>query len=371
MAVASAIILSGCAPSQQKRITWNRDCNESIAHFHKPVVQPSSINYPLHELDRGLLFFKNGDFLHSDSRYANAMRSIDQIRGKGEVGAVVWDERAKSFKGEPYERATAYFYRGLGRFNQGDYSGALAAFRSSLAADAETRNKERKYLEDFAVSHYMAALCYDRLGERENARVALEMAKAALPENPNVSQLRLDANFVAVLGVGFGPFKRGARDYATGKSPEYVVEVAIGTQEPTIACETTDLLAQAKSQRWGEADTARVTRVVGKAILSGVIQGLTGVDPNIREDPDVRSWHGLPLKFYVLTATVPAGNHKVTVKCFDAKRHEVQRDRQTWFDVPIRAAKGPVLYLTVQQNWQNHHGLEQVTIDANARRADQ
>lgn len=358
------VLFSGCVTTKQEVITWNRDSNKTIVYFQQSVVQPNDINYTLRELDRGLLFFQNGDYLHSDSRFANATRIMDEIAGgKGQVSAVVWDERTKTFKGEPYERATAYFFRGLCHFNQSDYSGALAAFRSSLAADSETRNKERKYLEDFAISHFMAALCYERLGEHENAKASLEMAKNGSPNNPFLSPASLSRNFVVILGVGFGPFKTGARSFSTGPCPEQKIEVIIDTESKD-ASEATNLLVQAQSQKWGEADTARIARRAGKTLLNVLVQGATGVDVHLDDDyADVRSWQGLPLDFYLFTADVPPGNHNITVKCYDQAGKEIEHDRQVWFDVPVLATNDQVLYLPVRQYWQNHYGLKEVKIN--------
>lgn len=370
LAYAAALIfvagVSVAAKPKKEVITWDRDSNRSIVAFHKSVVQMNDINYSLCELGRGLFFFERGDYLHSDARFANAIRLMERIGGEGgrAVAAVALDERAKTFKGEPYERATAHFFRGVCHFNRADYPGALAAFRSSLASDAETRNKETRYLEDFVISHFMAALCYERLNEPENAKAALAMAKKTAPDNKFLSQMALNSNFIAILGIGRGPFKTGPRAFGTGPSPENKVEVTIGKGSPKPSADATDLLVQAKSQTWGSADTARIARKTGKIILSAAIKATTGVDVSdaLEDKPDLRSWHGLPLHFYVFAADVPPGNHTVTVKCFDAKGAEIETDRHIWFDVPVPAANGPVFYLPIRQCWQNHHGLERVKI---------
>jgi tetratricopeptide (TPR) repeat protein len=275
---------------------------------------------------------------------------------------VIWDERTKTFKGEPYERATAYFYRGICHFNRNDYSGALAAFRSSLAADAETRNKERKYLEDFTISHFMAALCYERLGEHDNTKTSLEMAQSASPKNPFLSVGSLEHNFVAILGVGSGPFKMGARKFSAGPCPEQRVEVIVDSDSPKTASEATDLLVQAQSQRRGSADKARIARQTGKFCLSVTLSALSGSNVEIKDYEDTRSWWGLPLKFYLFTADIPPGNHTVMVKCYDAKGSEIEQDRQLWFDVPVPSGNAPVLLLVIRPYWQNHQGLKQVKI---------
>jgi tetratricopeptide (TPR) repeat protein len=355
----------GCATRSQKALEWDRDSAKSISAFQQEVVPLKDLNYPLHELGRGLLFFENGDFYHSDSRFANALKVMDRVReNKGqETGAVVWDERAKVFKGEPYERATAHFYRGLCHFNTGDYAGALAAFRSSLASDAETRNKEARLLEDFTISQFMAALCYSRLGEPENAEAALRLARANCSKNPFLTSACLKHNFIAIIGTGLGPYKVGARKWAVLPALDQRIELLIDGTAERAPVEATDLLVQAKSQTWGAADSARIARQAGKLVLSAVLSGVAGTNVNIEDYADTRCWFGLPQKYYVFTAAVPPGNHTILMKAYDKKGKEIDPCRQIWFDVPVPAEQAPVLLLRIRLNAQNCLGLQALKIE--------
>ena len=364
VACLTIALLSGCAaskPQQPKRVYNMRDSQQRIAAQHKRAVPPDNLDYALVELQQGWLFFLSGDYMDADARIGNALKVMDRIKEAGgrETTSVVADERAKVFKGEPYERATAFCVRGLCRFNMGDYSGALAAFRSSLASDAETRNSNRKYLEDFTVSQFMAALCYARLGEMDNAQAMLELARTNAPcNNPFLQTASLNNNFTAVIGVGSGPFKIAARTYATGLCPEKKVELAFDENPPTQAVEATDLLFQAKCQGRGAADNARVARKVGKAILSGVLSGLTGVNVNIQDYDDIRSWHELPMKIYIFSGDIPAGNHTITLRAYGDKGEVLDRYTQVWHDVPVPSAPGPVVCLKDVRNMQNHFCIE-------------
>ena len=366
-ACGTLALLSGCViPEQKKPLVWDRDSHETIVEFHKPVVPPTDLSYSLTELQRGILFFRNGDYLDSDTRFANALKVMSRISGDAGSGtvAVFFDETAKTFKGEPYERAMAFFCRGICRFNQGDYDGALAAFRASMASDAETRNKNQRFLHDFTISQFMAALCHQRLGEPEAAESMLMLARtnAPNPSNPYLTPASLQHNFVAILGIADGPFKVGARTYRTGVLTENKVELVIDDAAPGQPAEATDLLFQAESQKRGAADNARVARKVGKAILSGILSGVTGVSINIQEVDDVRSWNVLPLKFYIFTADVAPGNHTISLKCYDKKGKDLERNSEIWFDVPVSATPGPVLVLRDSRNWQNHYNVEHIKL---------
>ena len=349
-------IVTGCAQNEVKPL--DIDSNASILEYHKPVVPVGNTNYALNELMRGLLFFDLGDYLDSDVRFANACSVMEQITGdKGrETAAVVLDERAKTYKGEPYERATAYFYRGLCRYRLGDYSGALAAFRHSLACDGETRTDKQEELEDFSVSQFMAAFCYERLGERANAQTALNIARKYSLDNQYLTPSSLAKNFVAVVGVGEGPYfiagGFSGRKITSPECPEVKVELFLDDELLGNADEIMDLLVQAKSQKWGEADTARVARVIGKAMLEAV----TGV--RIREQADIRCWWGLPRKFFIITADVPPGTHTVMLKCYDKKGNHLVQHGQVWFDVPIQAEGSNVFYFRTGRYRQNIYGME-------------
>ncbi len=355
-ALVCCSFLSGCAVDQIKPL--NIDSNASILEYHKPVVPDSDINYALNELMRGLLFFDLGDYLDSDARFANACGVMEQITGDEgrETVAVVLDERAKTYKGEPYERATVYFLRGLCRYRLGDYSGALAAFRHSLACDAETRTDKQKHKEDFSISHFMAALCYERLGEHDNAQATLDIARRSSLDNKYLKSANLTNNFIAVIGVGEGPFfiagGLSGKTITCGKCPVVKVEVFLKDKLLGNAVEITDLLVQAKSQKWGEADTARLGRVIGKAVL----EAFSGV--RVKEEVDLRCWYGLPRKYSIITANVPPGTHNVMLKCYDKKGNLLDRYNQVWFDVPIQPNYKNLFYFRIRQNSQNIYGME-------------
>ena len=354
--------LAGCVTTPVE--TLNIDSNASIVRYRKPVVSPEHQSFALFELEKGLLFFELGDYVHSDTRFAKASRVMDQIAGDEgrDVAAAVVSEDVKTFRGEPYERASLYLYRGLCKYNQGSYQDALAAFRHSLASDEETRTEEQEHREDFAISYLLAALCYARLGETDNARAMLENAKRHCPSNPYLDLEYLSKNFIALVAVGYGPTAiEGAfwkKKYYRRECPEQKLELHVDGEPIGDAEEVTDLFVQASAQTWGAADSAALGRGLGKAIFSGVIQGLTGVDPGIEEHRDLRCWRQLPLKYYVIAADLPIGNHAISLKCYDEEGEPLPRSDQIWFDVPIQPDEHDVFYFRIKENAQNIHGME-------------
>ena len=355
--------IGGCAPGAPKPL--HRDSSQSILQYHKPVVPPGHKDFALKELHRGLLFFELGNYLDADTRFANACKVIEQIAGDEarEKAAITGAESSKTNRGEPYERAAAYFYRGVCRYKRGDYSGALAAFRHSLACDAETRTKEQKHLEDFTISHFMAAMCYWQLGERENAEAALRIARTHAPGNPYLAAGQLHKNFVGIIAVGQGPYLRPSKlDVAIKRvdcqpSQEAKVELYVDGQKCGEAAEAMDLFVQAKSQSWGEMDTVRVVKTVARRVVAQV--PVAGIAANlIQPQADIRCWRGLPRKYYIFAADIPPGTHSLSLKFRDSQGEFLPRYDQVWFDVPVRPNAGDVFYLRSRRNCQNRHGLE-------------
>jgi len=376
------LALSGCASqpptapaSQPKPIkidAGNQNSSDPKTAGQKPPNIEDNIQYPLIELNIGGPLFDHGDYFNADQHFANATKIMDRITGNStqETTAVVLDETNKVFIGQPYERATMFLYRGICHFNMGDYSGALAAFRSSLVANEETRNSNDKFKHDFTISQLMAALCYERLGEPENVQSMLDLARKNAPNPASVDAFNVNHNFIAVIGVGEGPFRTGARTFMIGKSPEKKIELDIDQGNLNQPTEETDLLFQAQNEQWGDADTARLARETGKAIVSGILngiilaatQGMANPNINIQDQEDIRSWTGLPYKFYIFTGNVPVGTHTITLKAYDEKGVALARDQEVWFEVPVAAQGGPILYLRMKQNWQNEFGLLHVPL---------
>ena len=70
-------------------------------------------------------------------------------------------EDKKTFIGEPYERAMAYFYRGILYWMDGEPDNARACFRSAQLQDSDTENKE--YSGDYVLLDYLEGLASAKL----------------------------------------------------------------------------------------------------------------------------------------------------------------------------------------------------------------
>ena len=118
-------------------------------------------------------------------------------------------ESVKTFRGEPYERVMAYYYRGILYWMDGEPDNARACFRSAQFQDADA---EGAYQSDYAILDYLDGYVTTRLGGE--ARDALERARTAarLGRPPDYDT---GANVLVFLEMGKGPTK-----YATGEYGE-------------------------------------------------------------------------------------------------------------------------------------------------------
>jgi tetratricopeptide (TPR) repeat protein len=351
------------------------DSDAPILKYHESTVPSGHKDYALHELMRGQLFFERGDYFDSDARFANACQVMGQIAGdkNREVAAVVWAESSKTYKGEPYEQATVHFYRGLCHYKLGDYSGALAAFRNSLACDAETRTKEQQYLEDFTISHFMAAMCYYQLGELDNAKAALRIAQRYTPGNQYLDPDVLSKNFIAIIAVGQGPYLIPSKIDVSIKRvdcpPCLENQVVVSIDEKVVgnAAEATDLFFQAKSQNWGEMDRIRLAKSIGRQAVSFVPYAGMGASL-IRSEADFRCWWGLPRKYYIFATDVTPGLHTISLEFRSSEGQHLPRYDQVWFDVPVPNKPGEVYCFRSIRNSQNVYGMGPQTIGTDIKK---
>jgi tetratricopeptide (TPR) repeat protein len=357
----SLIGIGGCAPNATP-VAFDPDFNDTIVPFHKPLWEPASKDYALGELMRGQLFFESGDRALCDKRFGVASQEMGKLVGDTrEGGAAAVDERSRTYRGSPYERCSLDVYRAICQYNAANFSGALAAARNAIANDAETNTNIQQHKEDFGIAYFLAALCYARLGERDNAIAHLELAKRCSPAAAKLTPAVLDTNLVGILAVGAGPVAMqgsfASREYVAQPCPESKIEIEVDGKVAAEAVEMTDLLAQAQSNKPGEADAAAKSRAVGKFVLSVVLSGASGSNVNIEENRDLRCWWGLPHKFYVFAITTPPGTHSLAIRCYDAKGKRVLEGEQLWYEYPIWAKAERLAYFRVRPNVQNYNGL--------------
>ena len=156
--------------------------------------------------DLGLAAMEVGEFDIAEKAFDQGIARIDAIYANNESAKKarsLWSsESVKDFKGEPYERAMVYYYRGLLYLRKGDYQNARASF---LAADyQDTVAEQDSYQGDFAVMNLLAG--WSSHCDHDEVR-AKELYKLATIKDPSLVSLNLASHHLALIDAGRGPQK--------------------------------------------------------------------------------------------------------------------------------------------------------------------
>ena len=151
--------------------------------------------------------------------FAEAKRTLDDVvttlggisagdKSARAARGVFSEESKKSFRGEPYERVMAYFYRGILYWMDGEPDNARACFRSAQFEDSDAEQKE--YAGDYSLLDYLDGLASVKLaGDGSDAfkRAKANSRSAVTP--PYDAQ----ANVLFFADYGRGPVKYASGEY--------------------------------------------------------------------------------------------------------------------------------------------------------------
>jgi tetratricopeptide (TPR) repeat protein len=313
---------------------------------------------------------------YKDAEFAldQALARIEAVYAKDpqaeKARALFHKESNKDYKGEPYERAMAYYYRGLLYLRAGDYENARASFETAEFQD--TVAEDETYQSDFAVMNYMSGWASHCLGQDSKARDAFA---AATKGNAKLLPPAPDANTVFVAELGMAPLKvkggtqkelltfdapkgadedgvsfavaaEGAGTTRTVRTKKGVRKVVVagkpysGAVRPILASSVYEQattrggrpvqgILNGKAQFKSATGTAaNVSTAVGTGLLEAAISsnssglanaGFAGMGLGLamkmmskaaKADADVRTWDNLPGAVYVAAARVPASSFR-------------------------------------------------------------
>ncbi len=276
------------------------------------------------------------------------------------------EESRKSFRGEPYERVMAYYYRGILYWMDGEPDNARACFRSAAIQDADP--EQHTYESDYVLLDYLDGLASTKLrGDGTDAfNRAQKVARLARPPAYDPS-----ANVLVFIEMGHGPEKYAAGEYreqlhfSPGSSVSTAAAITVdGGAITGFAPAYDDLSFQATTRGGRQMDYIlankavfkRTTDVVGDVgIIGGAATMLGGaangnstatevgagllalglvskiVSSATTPEADTRTWDNLPnlLGFAALRAA--PGHHTMTVEFRNAGGQPTLR-RELAFD---------------------------------------
>ncbi|HZV08854.1 MAG TPA: hypothetical protein VFF94_03820, partial [Novosphingobium sp.] len=304
----------------------------------------------------GLAALQMGDYSRAEWAFDQALNRIEAIYANNPQAAtarsVFHNEANKDFKGEPYERAMAYYYRGLLYLRVGDFSNARASFK--MAEYQDTLSDSESFESEFAVMDYLVGwtLRCDGQGATADESFAIAAkAQAGLAAPPPTDNVL----FIAEIGNGPQKLRDGAQAqkllFRAGPAyPETTVAVSLAAParkaapgrpvaKPAAASAHPIPLMEAGSVSYqattrggraidglmnGKANWKSGTDTVGNVALIAGASGMFGNDAGgslgmmgfglamkmfssgMKTNADIRAWDGLPDKILVATAHAPA-----------------------------------------------------------------
>ena len=327
---------------------------------------------PLYAMQAGLAAVAEGKTMEAAKVFDNVLAGIENMFANTENAAQArslwYAEGAKDFKGEPYERSMAFYYRGLLYLADGDYENARASFRGGLLQDAFA--EEQQFRSDFAMLMLLEGWSNARNGDAAQAAEAYaEMQRL----RPGVAVPQADANVLVIAELGGSPRKLsdGINNHEIvyrrpKRTPEHVVSVDIdGKPLPMTLVEDVFFQASTRGGRpidrviAGKVTFQNVTGTVGTTLANlasegSVIAAAGGggggrtlgalaavgaissiISANVQPKADVRFWGNLPETLHAASLRLAAPPAKVAVTLADAEGKPVPADTvrvQTWFD---------------------------------------
>ncbi len=153
----------------------------------------------------------------AEKAFEGAVYRIDLIyadNAEAQKAKSLWTaEKVKDYKGEPYERAMAFFYRGLVYAAKGDFQNARAMFKQADYQD--TVAEAEQYAGDFGLMPYMAGWASYCDG---NVDMAKDFLQQAIKGDKNYTSVSVEQPLLVLFESGRAPFK-----YGGGKAGEVLM----------------------------------------------------------------------------------------------------------------------------------------------------
>jgi hypothetical protein len=335
----------------------------------------------LHEYRSAADAMRRADFQSAKTALDDAVTTLGGLtagdKTAREARSYFREESRKNFRGEPYERVMAYYYRGILYWMDGEPDNARACFRSAAIQDADP--EQHNYDSDYVLLDYLDALATVKTGGDGSDAFgrALKNARGLKPPAPDP---KANVLFFVEMGKGPGKYASGEHGerlmFSAGSSSATSASIAIDGSSGPIAPAYDDLTFQATTRGGrimdhilaGKAVFKDTTDVIGNAAIIGgagtmlLSRGDTGrevgagllvagiiskvVSAATTPEADTRAWDNLPnyLGFAALTAA--PGHHDAVVE-FKTPSGAVTLRRNIGFDVV--KGRDTVIFLSDQR----------------------
>lgn len=175
----------GCA-SRPAEVRWT---NPLAPLAQAMPADPDDQNYSLTRMEYGRAAVMLGSPGLADPVMMEAFEQLEA--DKENTAAALSSERYKFYKGESYERAMLCWYLGFIRYSRGEYNDARILFTRALNEDKKAVVKDdtpAEVGEDFSLAYFWLGRAYDKLGQPDNARIALKRSTIPTPRGKDGSR---------------------------------------------------------------------------------------------------------------------------------------------------------------------------------------
>jgi len=240
-------------------------------------------------MSRGLDAYMNGNHRAAALYLDNALLRIETIFADNEnsykARSLWYEEGMKDFKGEPYERAMAYFYRSLLYIEERDFENARASLKSGILQDAFAEEDQNR--TDFALLIFLEGWASYFNGDKELAQAAFDEARTLRPDFESLDVNNFPYNALIIVETGKSPrkvadgvghyqlkFRRGK------KFKENRVKISIDENREVDLYPMEDIFWQASSRGGRPVDKI----LKGKAVFRDVGSGIGTVLTQLSDD---------------------------------------------------------------------------------------
>jgi len=211
--------------SDDEKLSFLADKPAPTHRLYERVLIEGERNAVLNHMRAGLAAMEIGAHDQAARSFDQAMLKIETVYADNaaaeEARSNFTKENIKEFKGEGYERAMAFYYRGLLYMMEGDYENARASFKGGVLQDSFA--EDQIYATDFASLEWLQGWAVHCMG-----RSATEDFARASTFRPALSAPAPDANLLVIVESGTAPTK-----FAMGEHNEQLHYFA-GVIEPNV-----------------------------------------------------------------------------------------------------------------------------------------
>lgn len=367
VAIPVLALFSGCASIDSKYLATPAETQAFIANkpaelqpFFKTLYEDGERNAVLNEDRLGLAALETGHYAIAEQALDDAIARIDAVYAENpqaeEARSKFHREKVKDFKGEAYERAMTYYYRGLLYLRSGEYDNARAAFLGASRQDKYS--EDQVYNEDFGLMDYLAGWASLCMGDQVSAQDHLHRAADVTPALTPL--VETPGKFLAIMETGYAPKKILSGKYLEilhytddPANRNTAVRLLQGDTEvgaPVLAGDlhyqaitrggrVVDAINAGKAQFKDDAKTAvavgNAITMAGGAMMAtsnksrkqyeyGAMVGAAGILISLisytiaaatTPEADARTWEGLPKQLYLVSLdTPPSDPSRLTMK---------------------------------------------------------